>query len=134
MATSQEIHRLIAKIGSDPRLIDELLKEGDARKRKQILVGRGLLKEGDSFTRQEIIKEMGKLIAPGLRDPGLYPNPDDPRPGPGPRPGPWPVPDPRPRPGPRPGPGPDPVGRVVEWVGAVATAAAGAAAVACTAD
>jgi len=65
MSSKQEIHRLIGKIGSDPKLIDELMKEGDETTRKATLVKHGLMKHGDPGpSRQDIMKEMEALMTP----------------------------------------------------------------------
>jgi hypothetical protein len=97
MATTQEIHRILGKIGSDPNLISKLLAEKDEGKKKSILVAEGLLDPKEHGpTRAEVEAEIKKLLTPAGG-------------------------------GPAPGPG----GRVVEWVGAIGSAAGGAAGAAC---
>jgi len=97
MATAQEIHRILGKIGSDPTLISRLLAEKDQGKKKNILVGEGLLRaEEKGPTQAEVEAEIKKLLTPaeGAAEPGQG-------------------------------------GRIVEWVGAIGSAAGGAAGAAC---
>jgi len=95
------VHKLIARIGSDPKLLEQLLSKSDQKDRKAILVSSGLLTTGEVGPNQkEIEAEIVKMISPATSAPRV-----------------------------------DASGqRVVEWVGAVATAAAGAAAAACSGD
>jgi len=97
MATAQQIHKILGKIGSDPTLIDKLLAEKDHSKRKAMFVADGILTNAEKGpTRQEVENEIKKLLAPvkgGATTPAG--------------------------------------GRVVEWVGAIGSAAGGAAGAAC---
>jgi hypothetical protein len=98
MPDAQRIHRLIGKVGSDPKLINELLHEKDENARKGILVKHGLVGAGEKgINKQDMQSEIAKLLKGGSAPAGQGE-------------------------------------RLVEWVGAIATAAAGAAAAACTAD
>lgn len=95
MATPQQIHRILGKIGSDPTMIDRLLAEKDLTRRKGILVTEGLLGTGDTGpSRQEVEAEIKKLLSSAAPNPGTG-------------------------------------GRIVEWVGAIGSAAGGAAGAAC---
>jgi hypothetical protein len=96
---SNEIRRLVATIGKDPQLLNDLLNAGDDNKRKDVLVKRNLLGKEVKGSRQEIARELERLATPA--DGGTTPAPG---------------------------------ARPVEWVGAIATAAAGAAAAVCTGD
>jgi len=97
MASPQQIHRILGKIGSDPNLILKLLAEKDEGKKKGVLVADGLLDKGEDLpTRVEVEAEIKKLLLPADGAPS-------------------------------PGDG----GRVVEWVGAIGSAAGGAAGAAC---
>lgn len=64
MPSKTDIHKLIANMGRDPHLIDELLREPDEKNRKEILVKRGLLKRDDHPSRPEIMHEMLRLATP----------------------------------------------------------------------
>jgi hypothetical protein len=97
MATAQQIHRILGKIGSDPNLINKLLAEKGEGKKKEILVAEGLLDAREKGpTRADVEAEIKKLLTPADGAPS-------------------------------PGDG----GRVVEWVGAIGSAAGGAAGAAC---
>jgi len=97
MATAQQIHRILGKIGSNPNLIDKLIGEKDENNRKNILIGEGLLtKQEKGPTRHEVEQEIKKLLTPATG-----------------------------------GATPAPGARLVEWVGAVGSAAGGAAGAAC---
>ena len=97
MASAQQIHKILGKIGSDPQLISKLLNEKDEGKKKGILVAEGLLTANEKGpTRAEVEAEIKKLLTPAGGAP-------------------------------KPAAG----GRVVEWVGAIGSAAGGAAGAAC---
>ncbi|WP_437587686.1 hypothetical protein [Sorangium sp. So ce1000] len=94
------IHSVIARIGKDPKLLDELLAKQDETERKKTLVKHGLLGAQDKGpSRKEVEAELVKMLTPAGA------------------------------------PSPAPTGqRAVEWVAAIGTAAAGAAAGACSGD
>jgi hypothetical protein len=97
MASTQQIRRILGKIGKDPNLIHKLVLEKDEGKKRGVLVTEGLLGPNEQLpTRAEVEAEIKKLLTPA----GGAPSP---------------------------GTG----GRVVEWVGAIGSAAGGAAGAAC---
>src|SRR5438067_11506340 len=104
MTKKQKIRWLVGKIGQDPELIDELLKQPNGDRGKKILVERGILEAKEpGLKKDEVRKEILKLLK----------TTDDTTPPSSP---------------------PAQGERWVEWVAAIGTAAAGAAAAACTAD
>lgn len=100
MASKQEVRRLIGSIGSNPQLINDLMKAPDQNHRKKLLGERGLIDPSQKGpSEQEIRQEIEEL----LRSTSA-------------------------------GGAPAAGERAVEWVAAIGTAAAGAAAGACTAE
>jgi len=103
MSKPDEVRRLIGRIGSDPKLIDDLIAKKDQNERKAALVNLGIVGSGEKGpTREEVAREITRLLSSAAGAPTTT--------------------------------GTASGERAVEWVAAIGTAAAGAAAGACTAD